>query len=126
MEHRELADLRTLVFNRENEVRETPAKGYAYPYETRKRTIVFGGHDTFLKALKPMLPGVRFVDAENMTFSPELIRNAEVIWVQTNCISHPQYWNIVKQCKLSGVQLRYFGFASAEKCAEQLVEWDQK
>ena len=126
MEHRELADLRTLVFNRENEVRETPERGYAYPYETRKRTIVFGGHDTFLKALKPMLPGVRFVDAENMTFSPELIRNAEVIWVQTNCISHPQYWNIVKQCKLSGVQLRYFGFASAEKCAEQLVEWDQK
>ncbi|MBR2810930.1 MAG: hypothetical protein IKD69_06070 [Solobacterium sp.] len=125
MEHRELADLRTLVFNRENEIREVPVKNYTYPYETKKRTVVFGGHETFLKAIRPMLPNVKFVDARNLTFSPEIIRNADVVWIQNNCISHSQYWNIVKNCKTAGVQMRYFGFASAEKCAEQLVEWDQ-
>ena len=126
MEHRELADLRSLVFNQENEVREEPVKGYSYPYETRKRTVIFGGHDSFLRAIKPMLPNVKFVDANNMAFNPDIIRNADVVWIQNNCISHPQYWSIVKNCKLAEVQMRYFGFASAEKCAEQLVTEDQK
>jgi len=126
MEHRELADLRELLFNQENEIRETPTKDYTYPYETRKRTVVFGGHDTFLKAIRPMLPTVKFVDASRLSFDPGIVRNSEVVWVQNNCISHPQYWSIVKNCKQFGVQLRYFGFASAEKCAEQLVTEDLK
>lgn len=126
MEHRELADLRTLVFNQENEVREKPVENYSYPYETRKRTVVFGGHDTFLKAIKPMLPTVKYVDSSNLSFNPEIIRNADVVWIQNNCMSHSQFWSVVKHSKVSGVQLRYFGFASAEKCAEQLVTEDQK
>ena len=129
MEHRELADLRTLVFNRENENSERLEKTerkISYPYSTRKRTVIFGGHDTFLKAIKPMLPTVKFVDAGNLAFNPEIIRNADVVWIQNNCISHSQYWAIVRNCKQAGVQMRYFGYAGAEKCAEQLVEWDEK
>ncbi|MBQ9009620.1 MAG: hypothetical protein IJ088_09860, partial [Clostridia bacterium] len=129
MEHRELADLRELVFNRESDQPERLEKvqrQYSYPYETRKRTVVFGGHDSFLRAFRPMFTNVRFVDAGNMAYSPDIIRNADVVWIQNNCISHPQYWSIVKNCKQAGVQLRYFGFASAEKCAEQLVTEDQK
>jgi len=125
-EHRELADLRSLVFNQENEVREEPSKSYSFPYETRKRTIIFGGHDSFLRAIKPMLPNVKFVDPGNLAFNPEIIRNADVVWIQNNCISHPQYWSIVKNSKLSGVQMRYFAYASAEKCAEQVVEGDRE
>ena len=127
MEHRELADLRTLVFNRENpEQEEKTRRQIDYPYRTKKRTVIFGGHDSFLKAIKPMLPEVRFVDAGNLAFDPEIIRNAEVVWIQNNCISHSQYWAIVKNCRLAGVQMRYFAYASAEKCAEQVVEWDEK
>lgn len=121
-----LADLRSLVFNQENEVREEPSKSYSFPYETRKRTIIFGGHDSFLRAIKPMLPNVKFVDPGNLAFNPEIIRNADVVWIQNNCISHPQYWSIVKNSKLSGVQMRYFAYASAEKCAEQVVEGDRE
>lgn len=129
LEHRELADLRSLVFNQENadpERIERVEKQYEFPYSTRKRTVVFGGHDSFLKAFKPMFPDVKFVDAGNMTYSADVIRNADVVWIQNNCISHPQYWSIVKNCKLAEVQMRYFGFASAEKCAEQLVTEDRK
>ena len=92
MEHRELADLRNLVFSLDRE--------------------------------KPMLPSVRFVDAENLSFSPDIIRNADVVWIQNNRMGHSQFFSIVKQCKLAGVQMRYFGYASAEKCAEQLVKED--
>ena len=73
-----------------------------------------------------MLPTVRFVDAENAAFNQQIIRQADVVWIQNNCISHPQYWSVVNRCKLAGIQLRYFAFASAEKCAEQLALEDQK
>ena len=131
-EHRELADLREIVFNAQFADRpdetEQPATetSETYPYETAKRTTVFGGHDTFLKAIKPMLPNVRFIDSSYMTFSPELVRNSDIIWVQTNCISHPMFWNVVKYAKQYGVQLRYFLYASAEKCAAQVVEADKR
>ena len=131
-EHRELADLREIVFNAQftdgSSEAEQPAtvSDATYPYETAKRTTVFGGHDTFLKAIKPMLPNVRFIDSSYMTFSPELVRNSDIVWVQTNCISHPMFWNVVKYAKQYGVQLRYFGYASAEKCADQVVEADKR
>ena len=129
-EHRELADLRELVFHSElsdkQTKREQPTKQSCYPYATRKRTVVFGGHDSFLRVIKPMLPTVRFVEKENLSFSPEIIKNADVVWVQTNSLSHSMYWSIVKTCKLYGVQLRYLGYASAEKCAEQLAAEDGK
>ena len=129
MEHRELADLREIVFHQETEDtnrKETVEKKYSFPYETKKRTVIFGGHDTFLKAIKPMFTNVKFVEAGNLVFSPDIVRNADVVWIQNNCMSHTQFWIIAKTCKLAGVQLRYFSYASAEKCAEQLVTEDQK
>lgn len=129
MEHRELADLRNLVFSMDREdpeQRQAPEEGFSYPYMTRKRTVVFGGHESFLKVIKPMLPSVRFVDPGNLSFSPDIIRHADVVWIQNNRIAHSQFWNIVKNCRLAGVQMRYFGYASAEKCAEQLVKEDMK
>ena len=125
----ELADLRDLVFNRsveDPERLEQAEAGCDFPYTVKKRTLVFGGHEAFRKAIRPMFPTVRFMDPDSLTFSPDLIRNADVVWVQSNCISHSQYWSIVKTCRQAGVQMRYFGFASAEKCAEQLVKEDMK
>ena len=121
-ERREAGDERAKL---EHELKKVEER-YEYPYRTRKRTVVFGGHDSFLRAFKPMFPDVRFVDADSLAFSPDIIRNSDVVWIQNNCIGHSQYWNIVKTCKLAGVQMRYFGFAGAEKCAEQLVTEDLK
>ena len=132
-DHRELADLREIVFNAgrpDNEEAagkdaEAVSKKTEFPYTTQKRTVIFGGHDTFLKAIRPMLPDVKYVDVRNMAFSPEIIRNADVVWIQTNCMSHSQYASIVRYCKQAGVQMRYFVYAGAEKCAEQVVAADE-
>ena len=126
MEHRELADLRELVFNRENTVRAKDTGEITFPYETKKRTVVFGGHDTFLKAIRPLLPDVKFVDTANYGFDPEIVRNSDVVWIQTNCISHSQYGNILRLTRQNGIQLRYFAYASAKECARQLVLEDRK
>ena len=127
-EHRELADLRDLVFNSANEesVDIQDRKQIDFPYSPKKRTVVFGGHESWLKAIRPMLPGVKFVDVANYGFNPEIVRNSDVVWIQNNCISHSQYGSIVRITRQYGIQLRYFAYAGAEKCAEQLAEWDEK
>lgn len=131
LEHRELADLREIVFNQNEDKdviarRESLEKSYSYPYVTRKKIVIFGGHDSWLKVIKPMLPDVRFVEATQYQFDPNLIKNADVVWIQSNCMGHAQFSNIINKTRQYGVQLRYFSYASAEKCAEQLVTEDLK
>lgn len=126
MEHRELADLRELVFNQENDVSGNLPAEISYPYLTQKRTVIFGGHENFLKFIRPKFPDIKFVDTINYGFDPAIVKNADVVWVQTNCIAHAQYGNIVKITRRYGIQLRYFVYASVEKCAEQVVREDQK
>lgn len=131
LEHRELADLREIVFNQNADKdtvvkREKTEKSYTYPYATRKRTVIFGGHDSWLKTIKPMLPEAKFVDVDQYAFNHDLIRNADVVWIQTNYMSHAQFSNVIGRIRLYGIQVRYFTYASAEKCAEQLVTEDLK
>ena len=127
LEHQELVDLRELIFILEHGEQE-PEKQNAeisYPYETETRMIVFGGHETWLKAIRPMLPGIRFVD-KDMIPKTDTIRNAEMVWIQPNAISHAYYYKIMDVARQHKIPVRYFTNASAEKCAEQLALADMK
>ena len=129
LEHRELADLREVVFNAENaetEEAEEPIDENLFPYEVKKETVVFGGHETWLKAIRPMLTGnIRFLD-KDLNFDVNVIRNAEVIWVQTNAISHTQYYRITDAARQYKKPLRYFSHASAAKGALQVLNEDRE
>ena len=123
----ELADLRTLVFNQQNDsnTEESEIAKINFPYPTKHKIVVFGGHDSWLREIRHKLPNVRFVDRDILP-SADLIRNADVIWIQTNCINHPNFYKITDVVRKYGKQLRYFSYASAVKCAEQIVEQDCK
>ena len=127
-EHRELADLREVVFNREQSEEdgiEDIADTEDFPYAVQKDTLIFGGHSTWEKALKPMLIGsVRFIPPDLIKFDAAIIRSADVIWIQTNAISHTQYYRIIDTARLYGKPIRYFAYASAAKCARQVMEND--
>lgn len=126
-EHRELADLREIVFNREQgEQDDKESKTIDFPYSLQKRTVIFGGHESFLKTLRQLIPDAKYIDVDNYSFSPDIVRNADVVWVQNNYISHSQYGKILNITRHYGIQLRYFTYASAEKSARQLAEEDQK
>ena len=120
-EHRELAELREIFFYQKNEIEEAPVAGMEYPYTVRRRTVVFGGHDSWARAIKPMLTGdIRFID-RNMLPNADLIRNADNVWLQTNSLSHKFYNKIMDVVRTYEIPLHYFKFASAEKCAEQIA-----
>ena len=130
-EHRELADLREIVFNRDeaedNTVNATEViDSKVYPYTVQKSTVVFGGHETWVKALKPLLKGdIKFI-AREMKIDVSLVRYADVIWIQSNAIPHRSYYSIVNTSRKLGKPIRYFTNASAAKCAEQIVENDKR
>ena len=117
----ELADLREIVFNQQSGVEEKVAEAkITFPYHTTRRIIAFGGHDSWLREIKFKVPDVRFM-GEDIS-SPEIIRRADVVWIQTNCIGHKSYYNIIDLARRYGRKVRYFKYASATKCAEQVVE----
>ena len=128
LEHIELIDLRKLTFsslNSDSSVDSTNDDiNISLPYETRKQVVIFGGRANFIKQMKNFLPNVRYVDVNNYSFNPDIVRNADVIWIQNNYISHSQYWKAVNEARQYNVQVRYFTFSSPDKSALQVVKDD--
>ena len=129
-DRRELADLRELVFNREqNEQTEEPEpeeKEDLFPYEVKKTTLVFGGHDNWLKSIKLLLTGdIRFISKDQDAFDAGMLRKAEVIWLQPNCMSHKQFYKVMDHARQWKKQVRYFSNVSAVKSATQVMENDR-
>ena len=119
----ELSQLRETLFDlraREGQPEDEAEAAIAFPYQTKRRIVAFGGHDTWRKAIRPMLPDVRFFDRE-MLPDVNVIKSADVVWIQANAISHKFYYRIIDTARKENISVRYFGSASARKCAEQLV-----
>ena len=123
LQAKELADLREAVYLLENDtISETPVdESIHYPYATSGKIISFGGHETWLKEMRKKLPNVMFISPDSLP-NIDLIRNADTVWLQTNCLSHSDFYRIINLVRQNGIQLRYFSFAGSEKCAEQLVK----
>lgn len=127
LDRQELADLRELVFHLQEDVYdgESEDTAIAFPYHNFQRIVVFGGHDSWAREIKPRLPDVRFID-KDMVPNSDLIRRADIVWIQANAISHAFYYKILDETRKHSIPVRYFSYASALKCAEQLAEQDMK
>ena len=123
---KELAELRTLIRNPSEPVREEEVQiNVSFPYSPRHRTVVFGGHDSWARAIKPLLTNVRFVDRD-LNFDQNLVIHAKTVWIQNNAMSHAYFYKIVNTARIHNVDVQYFSYASAEKCAEQLALYDME
>ena len=67
-----------------------------------------------------MLPSVRFFDREAIP-DVNTVKNADVVWIQANAMPHKLYYKIINAARKDNIPVRYFGYAGARKCAEQLV-----
>lgn len=90
------------------------------PWQVKRQVVAFGGHDSWLKAVKPLLPGARF-DGREILPDLNAVRSADVVWIQPNALSHKYYYRIIDAARKGGVLVRYFVSASAKKCAVQLA-----
>jgi len=119
----ELSDLREKIFLLTHEDTEEKPDDIEveYPYYSRKRIVSFGGHVSWINEMKKKLPNVVFVSPDVLP-NIDLIRRADEVWIQTNCISHKDYYRIMDTLKNVGKQIRYFVYSGVGKCAEQLVK----
>lgn len=119
----ELAHLRETLYRlRAEEDAETEDSDplVELPWQVKRRVVVYGGHDSWRKAVKPLLPGARFYDREELT-DLNTVRGADVVWLQVNAMSHKYYYRIIDAARKHNIPVRYFGSASAKKCAVQLA-----
>lgn len=120
----ELAELREVLFNEENKV--STSVSMQFPQEIHKNTVVCGGHPNWLKDIQPLLTGnIRFIDMPSHT-DVKVFRNAEVIWIQHQAISHAGYYRIMNEARRLHIPVHYFTYPSARNCAEQIVIQDKK
>lgn len=123
----ELNALRAIVFNRMTGENSEPAEkqNIIFPYTVRQRVVIFGGHDTWSKAIRPLLLNARFID-RNTQPNRDVIKKADVVWIQVNALGHKHYTNIMDTARAHGVAIRYFSYSSAEKCARQVAQEDME
>lgn len=120
-DRQELASLREVIFLQEN-ISADESVSVSFPYEVKQRIVIYGGHDSWLKGMKEYLTGdIRYIDKDQAIIDRNLIRNADAVWIQTNAISHRQYYATIDEVRKAGIKVRYFAFASAKKCAEQVA-----
>ena len=62
--------------------------------------------DSWLREIKFKVPDVRFM-GENIS-NAEIIRRADVIWIQTNCIGHAAYYGVINLARRYNRKVRYF------------------
>ena len=121
-QRKELADLREKIFllTHEDITEESNNTVVEYPYKVPFKIVSFGGHASWINEMKKKLPNVEFVPPDVLP-NIDLIRGADEVWIQTNCISHRDYYRIINTLKNNDKQIRYFVYNGVGKCAEQIV-----
>lgn len=123
MEHEELSNLREAYYRTQNSIpEENDDLSIEFPYSVGENVCVFGGHDSWMKAIRPLLPNVKFI-SRFVTPHPDLIKNSDVIWLQTNSMSHVYFDQVITVARKHDKVCKYFLYSSARKCAEQIVDY---
>lgn len=85
------------------------------------KVVVVGGHDTWLKRFKHSISGnVKYIDREK-DFPFSMIKDADVVWIQLNAVSHGQVTKVKKYAELYKVPLMFFNYAGVQRCVDQLI-----
>ena len=117
----ELADLRNLIFSQQEEMplQAEESCTVQFPVKTARRVVSVGGHPNWIRDMKVLLPDIAYFSAEVIP-NKDILRNADVVWVQTQYISHAAFYRIVSALG-QNTQLRYFSSKSARTCAIQIA-----
>ncbi len=126
-EKEELYSLRELIFSRDGdgEVTDEPVDSTIYPKKTESDIVVVGGLPDWLKAMKTLLPDVKFFG--DRVPAKEALKHTDVLWFQTYAgLSHKTFYKTIDDAKNLGVPVRYCPTSGVSKSAEAIVLYDEK
>lgn len=124
-ERKELHALREIIFNSQStdDNQSVDKKFISFPYKAKKKIVVFGGHNTWRAEIKNKLPNVRFID-KDMPPNFEMIKYADIVWIQPNAIAHSFYYRIKDMVAKHDIPIKYLTHPGTTKCAEQIAKDD--
>lgn len=125
-ERQELYALRELVFNDKNIIEESTANtNISYPYILKHKTVIAGGTVSWCNAIRSKFNNIKVIDGLT-TPNDDLIKYAEIIWIQVDCMKHKNYYKIMNIAKKYNIPVKYFTNKGIISCCNQLVESDIK
>lgn len=92
-----------------------------FPYHTEKNIILFGGFDSFCRSVSEMIPDIRCVPCTTH-MDLNLFRNADLVFIQANKISHSSYWTVISTVKKADVPFYHLNTAGPKRCALEMVQ----
>ena len=119
----ELAELRETIYNIQNSTDlelEVQNDEPHFPYRSKRRIIIVGGHERWISAMKQYIPNALYINPSSLNFDVSLIKNADVLWLQTKAMPHSLYYKVIDKVRSSKITIKYFTFPSAKKCAIEL------
>lgn len=69
--------------------------------------ILFGGHPNWQKKVREQYPDLRIIDADNNTFSVDIVRNAGLVLMNVLHMSHRQYFKIIRAIRQYDIPFQY-------------------
>lgn len=94
-----------------------------FPYHTASYFAVFSEDENWIRDMDSRLPDVLFFK-ELPKKNPEILRNADTIWIQPKDMSYDGYRRILTEARKSSIPVRVFPFADVTSCAALLMQTD--
>lgn len=120
---KELIELRESIYKIQNSSElefEIQKAEPVFPYNSEKRILIIGGHENWINSMKRYISNAVFINPSSLNFDTDLIKNVNVIWLQTNAMPHSLYYKIIDIARSNSTQIKYFMFSNAKKCATQI------
>lgn len=83
--------------------------------------VVCGGTERFTNLLKGILPTVKTYFA-GQAAPADVLRNADVVFIQTSYIAHRQYYQVHNTCRASGTKVEFFRKRGVQTVAAFICE----
>lgn len=97
-----------------------------FPCDVSSKNIyMFGGFDVFVRNLSEKLPGIHTCSGERRVTESN-IRNAKLVAIQINCISHPTFYRISSLCDNAGIPWIAIRNGGVDMAARQIMGEVQK
>ena len=84
--------------------------------------VCVGGHQTWAKAMRGFHENVRIFDAEGPTPTENVIKMADALWFQSNCLAHRVFYKVVDIARSNKIPIKYFDYAGHIQCKKQIVD----
>lgn len=76
-------------------------------YEFPENTVLFGGHPNWQRKFRLLYPAVKVYDADDMSFSADVIRNAGLVLLNVTHMSHKQFHSVIQQVRKHHKRIEY-------------------